>query len=83
MIGALFNALLYILVLIKPNKMNQIANYFFGGFAAAETREVIYIGLIAIPIILILFSMVPIKLLLQLGELKSQSLGLNVQQVMF
>ena len=28
MIGALFNALLYILVLIKPNKMNQIANYF-------------------------------------------------------
>ena len=81
MIGALFNALLYILVLIKPNKMNQIANYFFGGFAL-ETREVIYIGLIAIPIILILFSMVPIKLL-QLGELKSQSLGLNVQQVMF
>ena len=58
MIGALFNALLYILVLIKPNKMNQIANYFFGGFAR-ETREVIYIGLIAIPIILILLSMVP------------------------
>ena len=83
MIGALFNALLYILVLIKPNKMNQIANYFFGGFAAAETREVIYIGLIAIPIILILFSMVPAIKLLQLGELKSQSLGLNVQQVMF
>ena len=82
MIGALFNALLYILVLIKPNKMNQIANYFFGGFAA-ETREVIYIGLIAIPIILILFSMVPAIKLLQLGELKSQSLGLNVQQVMF
>ena len=81
MIGALFNALLYILVLIKPNKMNQIANYFFGGFAF-ETREVIYIGLIAIPIILILLSMVPIKLL-QLGELKSRSLGLNVQQVMF
>lgn len=83
MIGALFNALLYILVLIKPNKKNQIANYFFGGFAAAETREVIYIGLIAIPIILILFSMVPAIKLLQLGELKSQSLGLNVQQVMF
>ena len=82
MIGALFNALLYILVLIKPNKMNQIANYFFGGFALVKTREVIYIGLIAIPIILILLSMVPIKLL-QLGELKSRSLGLNVQQVMF
>lgn len=83
MIGALFNALLYILVLIKPNKMNRIANYFFGGFAAAETREVIYIGLIAIPIILILLSMVPAIKLLQLGELKSRSLGLNVQQVMF
>ena len=80
MIGALFNALLYILVLIKPNKMNQIANYFSEDLR--ETREVIYIGLIAIPIILILLSMVPIKLL-QLGELKSRSLGLNVQQVMF
>lgn len=83
MIGALFNAFLYILVLIKPSKMNQIANYFFGGFAAAETREVIYIGLIAIPVIIILFTMIPGIKLLQLGELKSQSLGLNVQQVMF
>ena len=82
MIGALFNALLYILVLIKPNKMNQIANYFSEDFVA-ETREVIYIGLIAIPIILILLSMVPAIKLLQLGELKSRSLGLNVQQVMF
>ena len=57
MIGALFNALLYILVLIKPNKMNQIANYFSEDLRV-ETREVIYIGLIAIPIILILLSMV-------------------------
>ena len=58
MIGALFNALLYILVLIKPNKMNQIANYFSEDLQRLK-REVIYIGLIAIPIILILFSMVP------------------------
>ncbi|UDI78990.1 iron ABC transporter permease [Staphylococcus taiwanensis] len=83
MIGALFNALLYILVLIKPNKMNQIANYFFGGFAAAETREVIYIGLIAIPAMILLFCMISAIKLLQLGELKSQSLGLNVQRVTF
>lgn len=83
MIGALFNAVLYILVLIKPNKMNQIANYFFGGFAAAETREVIYIGLIAIPAMILLFCMISAIKLLQLGELKSQSLGLNVQRVTF
>lgn len=83
MIGALFNALLYILVLIKPNKMNQIANYFFGGFAAAETREVIYIGLIAIPAMILLFCMISAIKLLQLGELKSQSLVLNVQRVTF
>ena len=82
MIGALFNALLYILVLIKPNKMNQIANYFSEDLQRLK-REVIYIGLIAIPIILILLSMVPAIKLLQLGELKSRSLGLNVQQVMF
>ncbi|MEJ7245396.1 iron chelate uptake ABC transporter family permease subunit, partial [Staphylococcus epidermidis] len=36
MIGALFNALLYMLVLINPRKMNSIANYLFGGFASAE-----------------------------------------------
>ena len=45
MIGALFNALLYMLVLINPRKMNSIANYLFGGFASAEYHDVIIIAL--------------------------------------
>ncbi|WP_142352009.1 iron chelate uptake ABC transporter family permease subunit, partial [Staphylococcus haemolyticus] len=83
MIGALFNASLYILLLIKPTKINHIANYFFGVFVAAETREVIYIGLLAIHNILILLSIVPAIKLVQSRQLKSPPLGLNVQQVMF
>lgn len=83
MIGALFNALLYMLVLINPRKMNSIANYLFGGFASAEYHDVIIIALTMIVAMVILFSMKKGIKLLQVGELKSQSLGLNVQNVMF
>lgn len=83
MIGALFNALLYMLVLINPRKMNSIANYLFGGFASAEYHDVIIIALTMIVAMVILFSMKNDIKLLQVGELKSQSLGLNVQNVMF
>lgn len=83
MIGALFNALLYMLVLINPRKMNSIANYLFGGFASAEYQDVIIIALTMIVAMVILFSMKNGIKLLQVGELKSQSLGLNVQNVMF
>lgn len=83
MIGALFNALLYMLVLINPRKMNSIANYLFGGFASAEYHDVIIIALTMIIAMVILFSMKNGIKLLQVGELKSQSLGLNVQNVMF
>ena len=82
-IGALFNALLYMLVLINPRKMNSIANYLFGGFASAEYHDVIIIALTMIVAMVILFSMKNGIKLLQVGELKSQSLGLNVQNVMF
>ena len=83
MIGALFNALLYMLVLINPRKMNSIANYLFGGFASAEYHDVIIIALTMIVAMVILFSMKNGIKLLQVGELKSQSLGVNVQNVMF
>ncbi|WP_049326449.1 FecCD family ABC transporter permease [Staphylococcus capitis] len=83
MIGALFNALLYMLVLINPRRMNSIANYLFGGFASAEYHDVIIIALTMIVAMVILFSMKNGIKLLQVGELKSQSLGLNVQNVMF
>ena len=81
--GALLNALLYLLVLINPKKMNPIASYLFGGFASAEYQDVMIISLIASVAIIVLFLMQTGIKLLQVGELKSQSLGLNVQQVTY
>lgn len=83
MIGALFNSLLYFLILLKPRKLNTIANYLFGGFADAEYSNV---SIIAITFIIALFGIFIILnqlKLLQLGELKSQSLGLNVQIITY
>ncbi|CDR26660.1 FecCD family ABC transporter permease [Staphylococcus schweitzeri] len=83
MIGALFNSLLYFLILLKPRQLNTIANYLFGGFGDAEYSNVSVITIVFIVglcgIILILNQLK----LLQLGELKSQSLGLNVQSITF
>lgn len=83
MIGALFNSLLYFLILLKPRKLNTIANYLFGGFGDAEYSNV---SIIAITFIIALFGIFIILnqlKLLQLGELKSQSLGLNVQLITY
>lgn len=83
MIGALFNALLYILILIKPQQLNTVANYLFGGFASAEIENDIMIAIVlALSVIGLGLLLRPIKLL-QLGELKGQSLGLNVQRMTF
>lgn len=83
MVGALFNALLYFLILLKPRQLNSIANYLFGGFGDAEFSHVWFIAttlFIALVIIILLLNSIK---LLQLGELKSQSLGLNVQLISF
>lgn len=79
MIGALFNAFLYVLIIFNQEKMNNIINYMFGGFSSAEYNEVIYIGIILFIGIIILFSLLSKIKILQLGQLKGQSLGLNVQ----
>ncbi|MEB8125817.1 iron ABC transporter permease [Staphylococcus succinus] len=83
MIGALFNALLYVLIIFNQNKLNNIVNYMFGGFSSAEYNEVIYIGVVLVTGGLILLCMVSKIKLLQLGNLRAQSLGLNVQSVTY
>lgn len=83
MIGALFNSLLYMFVLIKPRDMNSIANYLFGGFSSAEYSDDLIIAISLTVAIVVLFSMKNSIKLLQIGELKSQSLGLNVQLITF
>lgn len=83
MIGALFNALLYLLIEFNPKKLNSIVNYMFGGFASAEYYKVIYIAIVLVIAISILLSMISSIKILQLGELRAQSLGLHVRLVTY
>ena len=83
MIGALFNAFLYVLILFNQEKMNNIVNYMFGGFSSAEYNEVIYIGIVLSIGMIILLSLVSKIKILQLGDLRAQSLGLNVRSVTY
>ena len=83
MIGALFNAFLYVLIIFNQQKMNNIVNYMFGGFSSAEYNEVIYIGITLFIGIIVLCSLIPKIKILQLGHLKGTSLGLNVQSLTY
>ena len=83
MIGALFNAFLYVLIIFNQEKMNNIVNYMFGGFSSAEYNEVIYIGIVLSIGMIILSSLVSKIKILQLGDLRAQSLGLNVRSVTY
>ncbi|HLR20269.1 MAG TPA: iron ABC transporter permease [Staphylococcus sp.] len=83
MIGALFNAFLYILIIFNQNKMNNIVNYMFGGFSSSEYNEVIYIGTVLVIGVIILLSMISKIKLLQLGDLRAKSLGLNVRSITY
>lgn len=83
MIGALFNAFLYVLIIFNQEKMNNIVNYIFGGFSSAEYNEVIYIGIVLSIGMIILLSLVSKIKILQLGDLRAQSLGLNVRSVTY
>ena len=83
MIGALFNAFLYVLIIFNQEKMNNIVNYMLGGFSSAEYNEVIYIGIVLSIGMIILLSLVSKIKILQLGDLRAQSLGLNVRSVTY
>lgn len=83
MIGALFNAFLYVLIIFNQEKMNNIVNYMFGGFSSAEYNEVIYIGIVLSIGMIILLSLVSKIKILQLGDLRAQSLGLNVRSITY
>ncbi|QDX06539.1 FecCD family ABC transporter permease [Staphylococcus saprophyticus] len=83
MIGALFNAFLYVLIIFNQEKMNNIVNYMFGGFSSAEYNEVIYIGIVLSIGMIILLSLVSKIKILQLGDLRAQSLGLNARSVTY
>lgn len=81
MIGALLNAALYLLVQLNPKRLQNILGYLFGGFSSAEYREVIYVLVTLITVVICLFLLTPQIKLLQLNTLSSAMLGLNVQRL--
>lgn len=83
MIGALFNAFLYLLILLDERRMKSIAMYMFGGFSNAELHEVYVIAPIMLLCVMLLGLMLPKVKLLQVGTLKARSLSLNVRQMTF
>ena len=81
MIGAMMNACLYLLVQFNPRKLQNILNYMFGGFAAAEMREVLLIGSSLILALVLVGGLLPQLKLLQLNVLSSQSLGVKTERL--
>lgn len=79
MVGALMNAFLYLLVQMNPRKLQNILNYMFGGFSAAEMREVCVISAALLLVVIAIGIRLPQLKLLQLNALSSQSLGLKTQ----
>lgn len=81
LIGALLNAVLFILVQFNPQRLQNIVAYMFGGFSAAEYREVIVVSLLLLVVGgLLVFWTSQIKLL-QMNEWSSAALGLNVERL--
>ncbi|MCY1627211.1 FecCD family ABC transporter permease [Staphylococcus pettenkoferi] len=83
MIGALFNAFLYVIIVLNQRKMNSIVNYMFGGFSDAEYTKMSYIACALVIGLLVLFIMLPQLKLLQLDERQAVSLGLRYQTVTY
>lgn len=81
MIGAMMNACLYLLVQFNPRKLQNILNYMFGGFAAAEMREVLLIGSALILALVLVGGLLPQLKLLQLNVLSSQGLGVKTERL--
>ncbi|MEN3967548.1 iron chelate uptake ABC transporter family permease subunit, partial [Mammaliicoccus sciuri] len=72
-------AALYILLLIKPDKVNNMVSYMFGSVASAERITVEITGVVTIICIVLLLGMSHVIKLIQLGEDKVITLGVNVR----
>ncbi|MGV3243311.1 FecCD family ABC transporter permease [Staphylococcus sp. 11261D007BR] len=81
MIGALMNALVFLLIQFNPKRLQNIMYYMYGGFSAAEYKEVIYITIALIIVVLCLLLQVSQIKLLQLDVDSGLSLGGNIQKV--
>lgn len=80
-IGAFFSSTLYILLLLKPDKVNSMVSYMFGSVSSAEKITVEITGIVTLICILILFMMSHYIKMIQLGEDKATTLGVNVRLI--
>lgn len=80
-IGAFFSSALYILLLLKPDKVNSMVSYMFGSVSSAERITVEITGVVTLICILILFMMSHYIKMIQLGEDKATTLGVNVRLI--
>ncbi len=80
-IGAFFSSALYILLLLKPDKVNSMVSYMFGSVSSAEKITVEITGIVTLICILILFMMSHYIKMIQLGEDKATTLGANVRLI--
>ncbi|MEB6095940.1 iron ABC transporter permease [Mammaliicoccus sciuri] len=80
-IGAFFNSALYILLLLKPDKVNSMVSYMFGSVSSAEKITVEITGIVSLICNLILFMMSHFIKMIQLGEDKATTLGVNVRLI--
>lgn len=80
-IGAFFSSALYILLLLKPDKVNSMVSYMFGSVSSAEKITVEITGIVTLICILILFMMSHYIKMIQLGEDKAITLGVNVRLI--
>ncbi|MFV5938812.1 FecCD family ABC transporter permease [Mammaliicoccus sciuri] len=80
-IGAFFSSALYILLLLKPDKVNSMVSYMFGSVSSAEKITVEIAGIVTLICILILFMMSHYIKMIQLGEDKATTLGVNVRLI--
>ncbi|UXV32593.1 FecCD family ABC transporter permease [Mammaliicoccus sciuri] len=80
-IGAFFSSALYILLLLKPDKVNSMVSYMFGSVSSAEKITVEITGIVTLICILILFMMSQYIKMIQLGEDKATTLGVNVRLI--
>ncbi|MDC5694774.1 iron ABC transporter permease [Mammaliicoccus sciuri] len=80
-IGAFFSSALYILLLLKPDEVNSMVSYMFGSVSSAEKITVEITGIVTLICILILFMMSHYIKMIQLGEDKATTLGVNVRLI--
>mgnify|MGYP001281174970 CR=1 FL=1 len=80
-IGAFFNSALYILLLLKPDKVNSMVSYMFGSVSSAEKLTVEITGGVTLICILILFGMSHFIKMIQLVDDKAITLGVNVRLI--